>query len=93
MKIAVSYAEATRQALLEFDAPEGITAREAIERSGILNKFPHIDLGTQKIGVHGKLVEPTQVLQPGNRVEIYRPALGKPPKKERAAKAEAAETV
>ncbi|MGN7613130.1 RnfH family protein [Magnetococcales bacterium HHB-1] len=85
MQVAVTYAEPHRQVLLEFDIPEGATAQEAIERSGILRKFPKVDLSKNKIGIYGKLAKPDQVLSDGDRVEIYRPALGKPPKKKRAA--------
>ncbi|MBF0215253.1 MAG: RnfH family protein, partial [Magnetococcales bacterium] len=39
-----------------------------------------------KIGIFSKLVPLDQKLNDGDRVEIYRPAMGKPPKKERPAK-------
>ncbi|MBF0176994.1 MAG: RnfH family protein [Magnetococcales bacterium] len=86
MKIAVVYAEAAKQTVIEFEANDGITAAEAVERSGIMKKFPQITLESNKLGIFSKIVEPGQVLVAGDRVEIYRPALGKPPKKERAAK-------
>ena len=37
-------------------------------------------------GIFGKLTPLDQILSEGNRVEIYRPALGKPPKKSRPAR-------
>ncbi|HIJ83437.1 MAG: protein of unknown function UPF0125 [Magnetococcales bacterium] len=86
MKVAVAYAEAKKQMVFECEVNDGATAVEAIERSGILAKFPHIDLKGSKIGVYGKIIEPDQVVHPGDRLEIYRPALGKPPKKDRAGK-------
>ncbi|MBF0311619.1 MAG: RnfH family protein [Magnetococcales bacterium] len=85
MRVAVAYAEAKRQLLLEFDVSEGATAADAVKRSGILEKFPQIDLGVNKLGIFGKLVPVDQVLNAGDRVEIYRPAVGKPPKKSAAA--------
>ncbi|MBF0137557.1 MAG: RnfH family protein [Magnetococcus sp. DMHC-1] len=85
MRIAVAYAEAKRQVLTEFDIPEGTTVGDAINKSGILGKFPEIDLTTNKVGIHGKIAATDQVLQQGDRVEIYRPAMGKPPKKTRDA--------
>lgn len=81
MKVAVTYAEAKNQLVMEFEANEGITAIEAVERSGILKKFPSVDINNSKIGIFGKVVEPSRVVSPGDRIEIYRPALGKPPKK------------
>ncbi len=72
MKIAIAYAQPTRQAWLEVDVPEGATLREAIERSGVLKQFPEIDLATQKVGVFSKITPVDSVLNEGDRVEIYR---------------------
>ncbi|MBF0124206.1 MAG: RnfH family protein [Magnetococcales bacterium] len=83
MRVAVTYAEPRKQWLLEFEMPDGCTAEQAIRRSGLLEKCPQIDLVQQKIGIYSKLVPLDQLLQPGDRVEIYRPAVGKPPKKGR----------
>ncbi|MBF0627310.1 MAG: RnfH family protein [Magnetococcales bacterium] len=86
MKVAVAYAEDKRQVLLNLEVADGTTAEGAIQQSGILARYPGIDLGVNKIGIFSKLVPLAQPLSEGDRVEIYRPALGKPPKKERAAK-------
>ncbi|NGZ05189.1 MAG: RnfH family protein [Magnetococcales bacterium] len=92
MKVAVAYAEDKRQVVLNLDVASGSTAEAAIRQSGILGRFPRLDLGVNKIGIFSKLVPLDQVLNEGDRVEIYRPAEGKPPKKERAAKGGAAAT-
>ncbi|MBF0126924.1 MAG: RnfH family protein [Magnetococcales bacterium] len=86
MKVAVAYAEAKRQLVLTVDVEAGATAGEAVRKSGILSRMPHLDLNVNKLGIFSKLVTVDQVLNEGDRVEIYRPALGKPPKKERVAK-------
>lgn len=83
MHVAVTYAEASRQLVQDLDLADGATAQEAIHRSGILGKCPQIDLSVNKVGVYGKIVALDTVLSDGDRVEIYRPALGKPPKKDR----------
>ena len=72
MQVGVAYSEAGQQIWLNIEVPEETTAREAIERSGILKSFPSIDLETQRIGVFGKLVKPDVALRAGDRVEIYR---------------------
>jgi putative ubiquitin-RnfH superfamily antitoxin RatB of RatAB toxin-antitoxin module len=72
MQIGVTYSEPGQQIWLNIEVPEETTARAAIERSGILRQFPHIDLATQKVGVFGKLVKLDATLRPGDRVEIYR---------------------
>jgi uncharacterized protein len=72
MQIGVAYSEHSQQIWMNIEVPEETTVRDAIERSGILAMFPHIDLATQKVGVFGKVVKPEAALRPGDRVEIYR---------------------
>jgi putative ubiquitin-RnfH superfamily antitoxin RatB of RatAB toxin-antitoxin module len=72
MQIGVTYSEPGQQIWLNIEVPEGSTAREAIERSGILKQFPHIDLDAQKVGIFGRLIKPDAALRAGDRVEIYR---------------------
>ncbi len=86
MKVAVAYAEAKKQLVLDIELEEGGTALQAVEKSGILSKFDGLDLEKSKLGVWGKIVDGDYVLTDGERVEIYRPALGKPVKKSRPAK-------
>ncbi len=76
--VEVAYALPERQAILELSVPEGTTALEAARQSGITEKFEEIDLDNAKLGVFGKAVSPKQVLQPGDRVEIYRPLVADP---------------
>lgn len=86
MKVAVAYAEDQRQVVFNLDVADGATAEAAIRQSGVLGRFPKLDLGVNKIGIFSKIIPLDHTLAEGDRVEIYRPALGKPPKKERAAK-------
>jgi putative ubiquitin-RnfH superfamily antitoxin RatB of RatAB toxin-antitoxin module len=58
--------------------PEGATLQQALDASGILQRYPQIDLGTQKVGVFGKLKPLDTVLADHDRVEIYRPLLVDP---------------
>ncbi|MFP4607597.1 MAG: RnfH family protein [Thiohalospira sp.] len=79
IRVEVAHARPENQVLLSFEAEPGITARQAVERSGILEQFPDIDLmGENKLGVFGKLVKPDQPLRDGDRVEIYRPLIADP---------------
>lgn len=78
MQIGVAYSEHAQQIWMTIDVPEDSTVRDAIERSGILKMFPHIDLAEQKVGVFGKVVKPEAALRPGDRVEIYRAILCDP---------------
>lgn len=72
MQIGVAYSEPAQQLWLRIEVAEDATVQLAIEQSGILKKFPHIDLTECKVGIFGKLAELDAVLKPGDRVEIYR---------------------
>ena len=78
MKVSVTYALPERQSWVELDLPEHATVREAIEASGIPRAYPSLDLATQKVGIFGKLVALEARLEPGQRVEIYRPITADP---------------
>lgn len=64
--------------VVDVSVPAGATAAEAIRRSRLLERFPEIDLGVNRIGVFNRLCEPDQVLREGDRVEIYRPLIADP---------------
>lgn len=51
----------------------GTTIAEAIEISGLVNSIPEIKLNQLKVGIYSKLKSPETVLQPHDRIEIYRP--------------------
>jgi putative ubiquitin-RnfH superfamily antitoxin RatB of RatAB toxin-antitoxin module len=78
LSIEVCYAAADTQTLIPVDLPEGATLRQALEASGILQRYPAIDLNTQKVGVFGKLKPLDAALADHDRVEIYRPLLVDP---------------
>jgi putative ubiquitin-RnfH superfamily antitoxin RatB of RatAB toxin-antitoxin module len=72
MQVSVIYNEPPQQVWLRIEVPEDCTVAQAIERSGVLSSFPHIDLENQKVGVFGKLATLDAPLRAGDRVEIYR---------------------
>jgi uncharacterized protein len=78
MQIGVAYSEPGQQIWLNIEVPDESNVQQAIERSGILKQFPHIDLTAQKVGVFGRLVKLEAALKPGDRVEIYRPIIADP---------------
>jgi uncharacterized protein len=73
MQIGVAYSESGQQIWMNIEVPDGTTVQDAIDKSGILGMFPHIDLSAQKVGIFGRVVKPETALRPGDRVEIYRP--------------------
>lgn len=78
MKVEVAYARPDVQVILEVEVAEGATVEEAIRRSGILERFPEIDLSAQKVGVFARVVPLSQTLREWDRVEIYRPLIADP---------------
>jgi len=78
MNISLVYADSTAPQWLDLDIHEGSTLEDAIRESGILEHYPGIDLATHKTGIFGKLAKLDQLLQPGDRVEIYTPVIADP---------------
>ena len=80
--VEVAYALPDRQILLEVVVPQGTTAMDAISQSGVLDKFPEIDLTTSKVGIFSQVLGAKGLasadvyeLKALDRVEIYRPLL------------------
>lgn len=87
MRIKVLYALPDIQCQVELELPALSTVTMAIERSGLLRRFPQIDLKTHAFGVLGRNVKPDFVLSDGQRLELYRPLVRDPKqaRKQRAA--------
>ncbi|MFL6652478.1 MAG: RnfH family protein [Sulfurifustaceae bacterium] len=58
--------------------PEGATVGHALAASGLLTRFPEIDLARQAVGIYGERVRLTDRVGDGDRVEIYRPLTADP---------------
>jgi hypothetical protein len=84
--VEVAYALPDKQMIIPLKVAPGTTALEAARQSGIAERFGGLDLENARLGVFSKVVAPEQVLQPGDRVEIYRP-LKVDPKEVRKARA------
>lgn len=79
LHIEVAYGAAPDEVVvIALQLEAGATAEQAIRRSGILERFPGIDLEQDRIGIFGKAVARTAVLEDGDRVEIYRPLRADP---------------
>lgn len=78
ISVEIAYALPKQQVIIPVSVAEGTTAEAAIVASGILSKFPEIDLTTNKVGIFGKLSKLDAVLRDLDRVEIYRPLIADP---------------
>jgi uncharacterized protein len=87
IRVEVVYPLPQKQEIFTVNLHAGATVRQAIEASGILQKYPEIDLSKNKFGVFAKLAKPDALLRDRDRVEIYRPLIADPKevRKQRAA--------
>ncbi len=79
VQVEVVYALPQRQELVHVRLPEGATVRQAVEASGLLEKYPDIELdGRNKLGIYAKLAKADTVVRDRDRIEIYRPLIADP---------------
>ena len=78
--VEVVYASVQEQKLIELQVPKGSTALDAVRLSKIAQHFTEIDLENLDLGVFAKPLDgkgrplPQEyIVQPEDRVEIYRP--------------------
>ena len=96
LKIEVAFALPEKQKILALEVPDGCSAREAVNQSGIKNDFPEIDLETAPLGIFGNALGKRGLpaaeeykLKQGDRIEIYRPLIADPKEDRRQRAAEA----
>ena len=87
LKVEVCYALPDKQEIVAVKLPAGATLQQALEASGLLAKYPEIDLKKNKFGIYAKLSKLDSALRDRDRVEIYRPLIADPKevRKQRAA--------
>lgn len=78
ISIEVIYATIEQQELNRLSVTPGTTIEQAIIQSGLLTKFPEIDLSRNKVGIFSQIKPLDYVLKTGDRVEIYRPLIADP---------------
>ena len=92
--VEVAYALADKQKIVKLKVAPDTTVRQAALLSGLDQDFPGLDLANSRLGIFSKVVAKPeeQLVEAGDRVEIYRPLLADPKevRKQRAAKAKAA---
>ncbi|MCL5272691.1 MAG: RnfH family protein [Gammaproteobacteria bacterium] len=84
INIEVAYAKADTQRIIKLEVACGTTIEAAIQQSGILAFYPEIDLAQQKVGIFSQKRELTDLVQAGERIEIYRPLIIDPKEARRA---------
>ncbi|MEO5342778.1 MAG: RnfH family protein [Gammaproteobacteria bacterium SHHR-1] len=91
LRVEVAYALPDEQVILEVSGEPGLTLEQAVEKSGLLQRFPQIDWPQADVGIFGKIAKRDTPLHEGDRVEIYRPLIADPKemRKKRAAQGKA----
>jgi hypothetical protein len=85
--VEVAYALPDEQVILSLEAAADTNVEQAIKRSGILERYPQIDLANDKVGIFGKICKLDASLHHKDRIEIYRGLIADP-KESRRQKAE-----
>ena len=85
--VEIAYALPDEQVILSLEVDDNCTVEEVINRSGILENYPQINLETDKVGIFGKMCKLTASLRNKDRIEIYRKLIADP-KESRRQKAE-----
>ncbi len=85
IRVEVAYADAQVEFLREIELPVGATVEDAVRASRVREASADAAIITQ-FGIWSRSVEPTQALQDGDRVELYR-ALKIDPKEARRLRA------
>lgn len=71
VEVAVAWPEL--QVIVPLSLPEGSTVADAIDRSGLRERFPEMQISPDRLGVFADRRAPNDRLRDGDRVEIYRP--------------------
>ncbi len=79
LRITVVFSPVAAQVIeKKLDLPQGSTLDDALLASGFLNDWPELAGANTLTGIWGRKVCRDHCLQPGDRVEIYRPLRADP---------------
>lgn len=78
IQVEVVYALPEKQYLRPVKLPLGSTVEQAVVASGLLELRKDINLAENKVGIYSRSVKLTELVNEGDRVEIYRPLLADP---------------
>ncbi len=73
MQFKVVYPLPEEQIIFQIASDNVITIKEAILRSGVLEKYPQLEINNLNVGIYGSEKTLDTLLEDNDRVEIYRP--------------------
>ena len=78
ISVEVVYVEPNHTFSQSVSIPVNSTVVDAIQTSGLFDEFPHLNRTIEKVGIYSKIVEMSQLLKSGDRIEVYRPLIFDP---------------
>lgn len=86
--VEVVYALPSEQILLRLSVAAGATVAQAINLSGLPQRYPGVNISLAQVGIFGRIVALDTMLKAGDRIEVYRPLIVDPKdaRRRRAAK-------
>lgn len=89
INVEVAYALPEKQSILVAQVLAGVSVKDVIEQSGILDEYADIDLNVNNVGIWNRACKLTDIPKDGDRIEIYRPLIADPKeiRRQRAEKA------
>lgn len=83
LSIEIAYVTGNESISISLQVEQGTTILQAIQKSGILQRFSQIDLLGESgkanlVGIFGELKSLEQLVKAGDQVEIYRPLKADP---------------
>ncbi|MBV7315376.1 RnfH family protein [Shewanella sp. NIFS-20-20] len=76
--VDIIYALPDRAKVISVMVDSHTQVADAVLQSGMIDFFPEIDIDTVKLGSFSRLIKASDRLEPGMRVEIYRPLIADP---------------
>jgi putative ubiquitin-RnfH superfamily antitoxin RatB of RatAB toxin-antitoxin module len=86
LQIEIAYAEPQRGIVKILHLPPGSCIGDALRLAAVDPDFAGVDFATAPFGIFGRAARADELLQEGDRIEIYRP-LAADPKEARRARA------
>lgn len=78
ISVKVVFAVPDKQVIKEVEVAKGVTVRDVIAQSGIVDKVEGLVVDPKMVGIFGAKVSMDQCVEDGDRVEIYRPLIADP---------------
>ena len=73
--VSIVCAQDSKTVWLKLEVKEDATVADVVQRADLPKNLPGLNLDGRKYGIFGKLATPETPVKPGDRIEVYVPAL------------------